>query len=93
TVVVGGRDYLLVDGVEVAGMSWVAGAPPHDASVEVKVRYRSAPVAARLAEASPGTWEVWFETPQEGAAAGQAAVVYRGPEVLGGGTIEGALHR
>jgi len=93
TVVVGSRKDLLVDGVEVSGMSWVAGAPPVDSAVEVKVRYRSDPVAARLSAAAAGTWEIWFETQHESAAAGQAAVLYRGDEVLGGGTIEGALHR
>ena len=93
TVVVGSREDLLVDGVEVSGMSWVAGSPPVDSAVEVKVRYRSDPVPARLSAGTAGTWEIWFETQHESAAAGQAAVLYGGDEVLGGGTIEGALHR
>ena len=38
-------------------------------------------------------WSVWFSEPQEAAAPGQAAVFYRGDEVLGGGTIESALRR
>ena len=82
-----------MDGCRVAGMTWVAGSPAADPVVEVKVRYRSAPVAARLAGPVDGMWEVWFEEPQEAAAAGQAAVLYEGDEVLGGGTIEGALRR
>lgn len=93
TVVVGTRDDLLVDGCRVAGMTWVSGAPPTDPGVEAKVRYRSAPAAAHVSESADGTWEVWFDAPQEAAASGQAAVVYRGDEVLGGGTIEGTLRR
>lgn len=93
TVVVGTRDDLLVDGCRVAGMTWVSGAPPADPVVEAKVRYRSAPAAARVSESADGTWEVWFDAPQEAAASGQAAVIYRGDEVLGGGTIEGTLRR
>ena len=93
TVVVGSREDLLVDGVGVSGMSWVAGAPPADAGVEIKIRYRSDPVPATLSAVADDTWEIWFATPQERAAAGQAGVVYRGDEVLGGGTIEGLLRR
>ena len=32
-------------------------------------------------------WEVTFDVPQRAVAPGQAAVFYRGDEVLGGGTI------
>jgi tRNA-specific 2-thiouridylase len=52
----------------------------------VKVRYRSRPVAAAVIP-SGADWRVEFERPQEGVAPGQAAVFYRGDEVLGGGTI------
>jgi len=93
TIVVGPREDLLVGGVEVSGMSWVSGAPPEEAAVEVKIRYRSAPVGARLVAGVDGIWEIWFDAAQEAAAAGQAAVVYRGSEVLGGGTIERGLPR
>jgi tRNA-specific 2-thiouridylase len=93
TVVIGTREDLLVDGVRVAAMSWIAGSPPDDPGVMVKTRYRSAPVPARLQHVADDEWEIWTESPQEAAAAGQAAVVYRGDEVLGGGTIEGTLRR
>ena len=94
TVVIGTREDLLVDGVRVSAMSWIAGAPPADPEVLVKTRYRSAAGARPIgAGAADGEWEIWIDTPQEAAAPGQAAVVYRGDEVLGGGTIEGALRR
>ncbi len=91
TVVVGRREDLLAAGVEVAGMSWVADAPPDDPEVEVKVRYRSDPAPARLEAGAGGRWLVWFGEPRERPAPGQSAVVYRGDEVLGGGTVEAAL--
>lgn len=93
TVVVGTRGDLLADGVRVSQMSWVAGSRPAGDEVEVKVRYRSEPIPAGLVAAAGGAWEVWFDTPREGAAPGQAAVLYRGDEVLGGGTIEDNLRR
>ena len=92
TVVIGTREDLLVDGGRVSDMVWVSYLPPYDPLVDVKVRYRSDPVAARLVGGG-GDWEIWFDGRQEAAAAGQAAVVYRGAEVLGGGTVEGPLRR
>lgn len=95
TVVIGRKEDLLVAGCVVTGMSFVAGRPPSDdADVTVKLRYRARPVAARLTpapidrSASETEWTVMFDQPQGGVAPGQAAVVYRGDEVLGGGIID-----
>ena len=93
TVVVGSREELLVDGCRVSGVTWVAGRPPASVGVEVKVRYRSPAVPARIDHGGGGVWDVWFDRPREAAAPGQAAVFYRGDEVLGGGTVEEALRR
>jgi tRNA-specific 2-thiouridylase len=86
TVRVGPRRDLAVVGCEVAGVSFVTGPVESGASVEVKVRYRSRAVAATLVGAG-SAWQVRFAEPQEAVAPGQAAVFYRGDEVLGGGTI------
>ncbi len=86
TVVVGRRDALLSDGCELGDVRFVAGRPPVDHAVEVKVRYRSQPAPARL-EPNGDTWLVRFEEAQPAVAPGQAGVLYRGDEVLGGGTI------
>jgi len=90
TVVVGPRSALAADGCSLTDLSWIAGTAPGDPSVEIQVRYRSDAVAARLVRNSEG-WDVWFDTPQEAIAPGQAGVIYRGNEVLGGGTIAAAL--
>lgn len=89
-VTVGGRDRLLASGCVVGAMSWVAGMPPADDRVQVKVRYRSPAVPARI-EPADGGWMIRFDEPQEAVAPGQAGVIYRGEEVLGGGTIEEAF--
>lgn len=89
-VVIGSRDDLSSDGCVLEQVSWVSGSPPADDRVEVKVRYRSAPVPARVEPAEPG-WRVWFDEPLEAVAPGQAGVLYRGDEVLGGGTIAAAV--
>ncbi|HSR15081.1 MAG TPA: tRNA 2-thiouridine(34) synthase MnmA [Gemmatimonadales bacterium] len=91
TIVVGNADDLLADGCRVTGMTFVAGRPPADGGLSVKVRYRSEPVAAALSQTGPGEWLVSFAEPVAAVAPGQAAVLYRGDEVLGGGTISAAL--
>jgi tRNA-specific 2-thiouridylase len=86
TVVIGRRRDLEVAGCDVEGVSFVAGAPPADREITVKVRYRSRPVPARL-HGTGSSWRVEFSTPQLAVAPGQAAVFYHRDEVLGGGII------
>jgi len=90
TIVIGDRADLRASGCVVENVSFVAGQPPIEGAIEVKVRYRSHPVPARLA-ADGDSWQVLFGDPQTAVAPGQAAVFYRGDEVLGGGTIERSL--
>jgi len=89
-VVVGPRSALLVDGCSLEDVSWIAGEAPRDPSIQIQIRYRSDAVEARLME-TPNGWHVWFEAPQEAIAPGQAGVIYRDDQVLGGGTIAAAL--
>lgn len=86
-VVVGTRRELLVAGCVVSGVTFVAGAPPSDPQVDVKVRYRSKPVPS-VVEPAGGDWMVSFFEPTPAPAPGQSAVFYEGDEVLGGGIIE-----
>ena len=90
TVTIGEEADLLAEGCRVTEVSFVAGVPPDDPEVEVKVRYRSPAVPALLL---PGEsdWTVRFREPQAAVAPGQAAVFYRGDEVVGGGTIAEAI--
>ena len=90
TVVIGDRDDLLAGGCVVRAVSFVSGRPPAGGAIEVKVRYRSQPVPARLEAAGDG-WLVRFDEAQAAVAPGQAAVFYDGDEVLGGGTIERSI--
>jgi tRNA-specific 2-thiouridylase len=59
-------------------------------ALSVQIRYNSAPEPARveLDPETPQRFRVRFDEPVEAVAPGQAAVVYRGTQVLGGGWIE-----
>ena len=87
TVVIGRKEDLMVSGCVVDDATFVAGASPVEREVAVKVRYRAKAVAARLTPNGADRFVVEFAESQPGVAPGQAAVFYRGDEMLGGGTI------
>jgi len=85
TVVIGTRTDMEVKGCRLEEVSFVAGEAPENTELSVKVRYRAQPVAATLEQS--GDYILRFHDPQESVAPGQAAVMYAGDEVVGGGTI------
>ena len=89
TVVIGSAQELETRAVEVERVSWVDGTPPADRECLVQIRAHGDPVEATLAPADfyDDRWTITFADPERGAAPGQAAVFYRGDEVLGGGAI------
>ncbi len=92
TVVVGSQDDLLARGLVAERCNWLSfDRPPGPQECEVKIRYGSQAVPALVTVGGdPSTAFVEFETPQRAVTPGQAAVFYRGEEVLGGGWIEEA---
>lgn len=90
TIVLGRREDLLASGVTLAGVSWVAEAAPPPGPVEVKIRYNS-PAVPALLDPEIDTCTLSFEHRQTSVAPGQAGVIYRGDQLLGGGTIVGAI--
>ncbi|MGE3855736.1 MAG: tRNA 2-thiouridine(34) synthase MnmA, partial [Dehalococcoidia bacterium] len=97
-VVVGDEEALSSRTVEVSAPRWVAGAPPVGERLTARVRYHAEAAEAWVAAyeeastgpADPGSgrFTVEFARPVRAAAPGQALVLYRGTEVVGGGTIE-----
>jgi tRNA-specific 2-thiouridylase len=89
-VVVGPRAALARSELEATGFNWLGGgaAPAHVPDVAVRIRSSAAPTPATLSLSPDATRaRIAFATPEHGVAAGQAAVVYRGARVLGGGWI------
>ena len=89
-VVVGPRTALARTELDATGFNWLGGdaAPAHVGDVAVRIRSAAAPAPASLAlSADRACATIAFAQPEYGVAAGQAAVVYRGERVLGGGWI------
>lgn len=83
-VIVGPREALAVRSARLVRFNALAAADELAGPLEVKVR--------SLARPAPARWDgthVHFAAPEYGVAPGQAAVLYRGDRVLGGGWIDG----
>ncbi|MCY3692099.1 MAG: tRNA 2-thiouridine(34) synthase MnmA [Chloroflexota bacterium] len=88
-VVVGSEENLYHDTLYAAPVSWVSGQPPApETEVSVKIRYKFAEAPATVTAVANGAL-VRFNEPQRAITPGQAAVLYHGDTVLGGGPIAG----
>jgi tRNA-specific 2-thiouridylase len=100
TIQLGRREDLETRSVPLGAVSFVAGdapaGPRRPFRAEIRIRHRAALVAAEIRPATVheprrgGAWIAETETPVWAAAPGQAAVLYDGEVVLGGGRIERA---
>jgi tRNA-specific 2-thiouridylase len=89
TIQLGRREDLETRDFTIERGSFVAGAAPTSQfRAAVRVRHRAAPVEATVRPLGERRWAIRTDTPVWAAAPGQAAVLYDGDELLGGGRIE-----
>jgi tRNA-specific 2-thiouridylase len=86
-VIVGSRDELFRDRVEVADLNWLTVPPRTGDAVHVQLRHRAPAAAAHVGACKSGSLELRLVEPQRAVTPGQSAVVYRGEELIGGGRI------
>lgn len=88
TIVVGRDEETGIRVFTVDDFSWVLGSPPGESfQTKVQIRYNAHAQPANVSLLSPGKLRIEFLQPQRAVAPGQAAVIYSGDEVLGGGKI------
>jgi tRNA-specific 2-thiouridylase len=93
-VVVGPRASLGFGAARLEQMCWAEGAPPPEGQAlraRVQVRHRHRPAWCTVVSANGGAAaDVRFDLPEDAVSPGQAAVLYDGEQVLGGGLIASA---
>ncbi|MPZ48551.1 MAG: tRNA 2-thiouridine(34) synthase MnmA [Dehalococcoidia bacterium] len=86
-ITIGDEEDLLARGLWADKPSWTEGGPPaEEFEAQVKVRYKS-PAAPALVRVRDDEIEVEFRQPLRAITPGQAAVIYDGERVIGGGII------
>jgi tRNA-specific 2-thiouridylase len=87
-VVLARNEELFSKEFDVSDFNWIAFDCPEDnIRAKVKVRYRHDEQSATITPTSATTVHIEFDEPQRAITKGQAAVVYDGDNVIGGGTI------
>jgi tRNA-specific 2-thiouridylase len=87
TIQLGRREDLETRDVTIERASFIGGAPREPFRAAVRIRHRAAPIDATVTPLGERRWQVTTDVPVWAAAPGQAAVLYDGDEVLGGGRI------
>jgi tRNA-specific 2-thiouridylase len=90
-VVVGAKENLGCKGLVVENINWIESSDEDEIAAEVQIRYRSPAIPCVVRRAIEGTFEVRFTEEFPAVTPGQAAVFYRGDQVLGGGWIRSAI--
>lgn len=89
-IVLGSKEDLMNDQCSVNDFNWISGVVPGEAfRCKAKIRYRQKEQWATVTPVGEDEVTIRFDTPQRAITPGQAAVLYDGDIVLGGGTIVG----
>ncbi|TWU58929.1 tRNA-specific 2-thiouridylase MnmA [Rubripirellula tenax] len=89
-VVIGRKESLERDGLTAGEANWLVDVGDVPQQVSVQIRYNGSPKPGTISidPDSPDRFAVRFDQPELAVAPGQAAVVYDGTRVIGGGWIE-----
>jgi tRNA-uridine 2-sulfurtransferase len=90
-VIVGTKSQLACSGLKVERMNWLEAPVDEECEVQVQIRYRSPAIPCVIHLKKNNACQVRFNEPYPGVTPGQAAVIYRGEKLLGGGWIEKAI--
>ncbi len=86
-IVIGGEGDLYRRTAVATDPHWVSDPPEVGEPLQARIRYHATEASARLSRLDEGGFTVEFDAPVRAPAPGQAIVLYRGTEVVGGGTL------
>ena len=86
-VILGGEEDLFRSEFEIERLNWLASEIPLPTQATVKIRYSHPGTSARIEELPGHRAKITLAEPQRAITPGQAAVIYHGDRVLGGGWI------
>ena len=89
-ITLGDEEELFTREVEASDPHWILAAPSIDEPLTARIRYHAVPIPARVTTVDANGFRLTSERRMRAASPGQALVLYRGDEVVGGGTIERA---
>ncbi len=84
---VGSRETALKSGCRLEQLSWIGKPLKDNSDVQLQLRYRGRPIEAKITTLDKCEMQLHFRKTKEIPAPGQAAVLYDGERVLGGGWI------
>lgn len=87
-VVIGTADELFGHALVLEELNWLSEPLSIGDTCEVQIRYRAAPVPARVDQTGNGSVSLSLTEPAKAIAPGQSGVIYQGERVLGGGIIK-----
>ena len=87
-VLVGGREELLNKSLTAGHATWNSLPATGEFRAACRIRYRHQPASCNVIMLADNRFEAHFDIPQTSMTPGQAAVLYDGERVLGGGWIE-----
>ncbi|MGC8602886.1 MAG: tRNA 2-thiouridine(34) synthase MnmA [Desulfomonilaceae bacterium] len=91
-IVIGNKNETLVSGILINQLNFISGSYlPKKTKFSIKVRSTSKEIRCTVEKINRSDVKIHFEKPQSGVAPGQAAVIYDGEEVIGGGWIQQSL--
>ena len=91
-LVIGFKDELKATALEVEDINWLIPPPTEPLPAKVRLRFRHPGVDGLISPFGPRDARVFLDVPQTAITPGQAAVFYRGEQVLGGGWIVRAIN-
>jgi tRNA-uridine 2-sulfurtransferase len=91
-VIVGKKNELASAGLIARSVNWLEAPGAGEIDAEVQIRYRAPAIGCMIRPSGDQVCEVRFKELIKAVTPGQAAVFYRGEQLIGGGWIERAMH-